>query len=614
LLSAMKDLHLPSKNALEFLEVFDSNQDGYIERKEWVHVIESGASPEIEEFAALLEKSLKADKKGLLTTKGNPWYMISCRSGYHIAWDIFIFLLLVYIATGVPFSLAFSSEIDIEAFSHVDTFVDVIFAVDIILNFQTSYISHVGTEVFSWRKVAKKYLRTWFMVDLLSTVPYHMFIMWSGNRHRGVTHAAKLMKTGKLCRAFKLLRLSKLFYVIGTFQFAETFEEFKCTSDLLTFIKVGRILSSTVLLCHWLACGMVFSGKGYLINYFSDKPPSTPSLYLAALYWSMTTMTTVGYGDITPASDSERAFAMVSMVVGGSYYGFVIGEIASIITSHDLYAQAYYQRMDLIMAWIYHHHFPPDLRRRLRHYFRAYFGQKSAIDEAAIMNDLSADLREECRNFLIHDHVRHNPMFDGLPSYLLRRVVQRLKIATVEAQECIIREDTIGTAMHIIIQGVASLKRRRQFQKEVSQSQLESTGSTVDALSETFINPKYSGVDTRKLGPGDSFGEEILLGFTSVYSYSVTAVARCDIYLLEESDFDSIFQDMPEIQMQMCESVTGRRNIKAAQRRTLEHGKSTLRLQSGTNVLPTGFVEVVLGALEEINTKLGSGTVEEAAR
>ena len=41
--------------------------------------------------------------------------------------------------------------------------------------------------------------------------------------------------------------------------------------------------------------------------------------YLAALYWAMSTMTTVGYGDITPESDGERAYAMVGMVIGGGF-------------------------------------------------------------------------------------------------------------------------------------------------------------------------------------------------------------------------------------------------------------------------------------------------------
>ena len=48
---------------------------------------------------------------------------------------------------------------------------------------------------------------------------------------------------------------------------------------------------------------------------------STDSEYIAALYWSITTMTTVGFGDVTPQSDSERVFCIFSMVLTGGFYG-----------------------------------------------------------------------------------------------------------------------------------------------------------------------------------------------------------------------------------------------------------------------------------------------------
>ena len=54
----------------------------------------------------------------------------------------------------------------------------------------------------------------------------------------------------------------------------------------------------------------------------------------------MTTMTTVGYGDITPESDAERVLAVTAMVVGGAFYGFVIASMASFVTQTDENARA----------------------------------------------------------------------------------------------------------------------------------------------------------------------------------------------------------------------------------------------------------------------------------
>merc|ERR1712113_72565 len=91
---------------------------------------------------------------------------------------------------------------------------------------------------------------------------------------------------------------------------------------------------------------------------------STGSRYLAAMYWAMTTLSTVGYGDITPTSDIERGYSMLAMVVGGAFYGYIVGCVTSVISDMDLNMRAYCERMDLITSWLDGHaDVPPTLRR-----------------------------------------------------------------------------------------------------------------------------------------------------------------------------------------------------------------------------------------------------------
>ncbi|EGB12308.1 hypothetical protein AURANDRAFT_9605, partial [Aureococcus anophagefferens] len=53
--------------------------------------------------------------------------------------------------------------------------------------------------------------------------------------------------------------------------------------------------------------------------------------YLAAMYWAFTTMTTVGYGDITPAGDMERIYAIFAMLMGVSFYSYIIASVSSMV-------------------------------------------------------------------------------------------------------------------------------------------------------------------------------------------------------------------------------------------------------------------------------------------
>ena len=57
--------------------------------------------------------------------------------------------------------------------------------------------------------------------------------------------------------------------------------------------------------------------------------------YLASVYWAVTTMTTVGYGDIAPVTDSERIFTVFAMIVGGGFYGYVVAQATRIVMDFD---------------------------------------------------------------------------------------------------------------------------------------------------------------------------------------------------------------------------------------------------------------------------------------
>ena len=61
-------------------------------------------------------------------------------------------------------------------------------------------------------------------------------------------------------------------------------------------------------------------------------------LYWISFYWTITTVTTVGYGDISGTNTAERIFCAITMVVGVIAFSFVNGALASIISESD---QAY---------------------------------------------------------------------------------------------------------------------------------------------------------------------------------------------------------------------------------------------------------------------------------
>ena len=57
----------------------------------------------------------------------------------------------------------------------MDSIVDVIFFIDIVLNFHTTYVGPGGEVVSDPKVIRLNYLKSWFMIDLLSCLPYDVF-------------------------------------------------------------------------------------------------------------------------------------------------------------------------------------------------------------------------------------------------------------------------------------------------------------------------------------------------------------------------------------------------------------------------------------------------------
>ena len=58
--------------------------------------------------------------------------------------------------------------------------------------------------------------------------------------------------------------------------------------------------------------------------------PAEDVFYVNSIYWSITTLTTIGYGDITPCNEMEMLYTALSHLLGSALFAYVVGGIATV--------------------------------------------------------------------------------------------------------------------------------------------------------------------------------------------------------------------------------------------------------------------------------------------
>lgn len=114
-------------------------------------------------------------------------------SPFKAVWDWLILLLVIYTAVFTPYSAAFllneeqveekhwDCSYSCDPLNIIDLIVDIMFIVDIVINFRTTYVN-INDEVVSHPgKIAIHYFKGWFLIDMVAAIPFDLLIFRSGS-------------------------------------------------------------------------------------------------------------------------------------------------------------------------------------------------------------------------------------------------------------------------------------------------------------------------------------------------------------------------------------------------------------------------------------------------
>ena len=475
----------------------------------------------------------------------NGVFVISPMGSFMRRWDVLIIGALLWTAVVTPAEVAFTkptlkTNTGIVLF-FLNRVIDAFFITDIFINFVLAIPeAQTGHIVYDRRYIARMYLRTWFLIDFLSVIPTDMITI--------IVDSEKIQNL-TLLRALRLFRLAKLLRILRTMRLFKRLE-MRYTIDY-SMLALSKFAIITVVLAHWMACAFGFvhdlgqnAGLDTWLEstYFGCVAELTPEeeaedklgcvplfdRYIASLYWSSMTITTIGYGDIQPKTTEERIFVIIAMLAGAFQYGYVVGAVGNVIATKNARSSGLKNILtDLNELFEDLPSTPQEMRVKLREFFKYRLGDKKS-DEAktsALMSVMSPKLRAELV-VLQNMWMRDVDFFHAFPESLVLSLSLKIMPQTYPPKELILEKGDYLDRFYMIRRGVVIVNGRIVTAGQV--------------IGEEFI-----------LDPGRS-------------TIIVQTITFSDIYTLSYEDLEVELKHYPDVQR-----LLRRRKIRAKMRREL---------------------------------------------
>ena len=229
---------------------------------------------------------------------------------------------------------------------------DIVYFIDIIIPFFVAYYNFDEQLIIKHKLIIQNYLTSDFIINLITGIPYFTIFVICNKKSINNDVLNEPFSNNNFYYLFILLRLLKIFKIYSKNIFIDKIKD--GFSKLQFFSNYGRIIASLFIYCislHIVSCIFIFIGKNNYPNWiyhFNHNNKKFFKLYLTSIYYILTTLTTVGYGDLTCISFKEKFFGLFIEIVGIFAYSWALTAMSNYIKVINDKSEELYNRIKIL--------------------------------------------------------------------------------------------------------------------------------------------------------------------------------------------------------------------------------------------------------------------------
>ncbi|KAL0841956.1 hypothetical protein ABMA28_014183 [Loxostege sticticalis] len=379
-------------------------------------------------------------------------FIISHYGVFKTFWDWLILIATFYVAVVVPYNASFVDRGHPRISVTSDVVVEALFIVDIVLNFRTTFVSKKGEVVSDSKAIALNYIRTWFVVDLLAALPFDL--LYASDVYSGAESTHGNVHLVKLTR---LLRLARLLQKMDRYS--------QYSALILTLLML-----SFTLVAHWLACIWFIIAEKEIeyhkneawdlgwINNLAERlkvPISNIShseSYVTALYFTCSSLTSVGFGNVSANTLPEKIFSILTMLVGALMHAVVFGNVTAIIQRMYSRRSMYQTKWRDLKDFLTINQVPKELKQRMQDYFQTMWSLNHGIDIHETLKEFPEELRGDV-SLHLHREILSLPIFESASQGCLKLLSLHIRNNFCAPGEFLVHKGDALTYIYYICNG-----------------------------------------------------------------------------------------------------------------------------------------------------------------